>query len=336
MKDLVNRVKQLLHGQKKVVITTHQNPDGDALGSSLGLAHFLRMQGYDARVISPSNYPNFLKWLPGNEHVLHYPLAKDRAQKLVEEAEVIFCLDFNSLGRIGELGQYVEKAEAKKVVIDHHLEPDDFADVLISNTDASSTAEMIYEFIEEWDGLKYLNCNVAVSLYTGILTDTGAFQYPATTARVHEIVAQLVDKGVQVNDVYQRIYNSFSEKRLRLFGYCLTEKMKVFPELKTAYIHLTPEELIRFDVGPGDTEGLVNFPLKIADVNYSALIIDRTELIKMSFRSKGDFDVNQFARTHFNGGGHKNAAGGMSKDTLEETLKRFEEALPTYKDQLNY
>ena len=336
MKQQVQEIKALFNSPKKVVITTHINPDGDALGSSLGLCHFLRMQGHDARIVSPTNYPDFLKWLPGNDYILHYPIAKARSQQLVNEADIVFCLDFNNLTRIGELGHYIHQCGAKKIVIDHHQQPDDFADILISDTAASSTSELIYVLMEEWEGLKYLNQNIAVCLYTGILTDTGAFQYPATTSRVHDITSNLIAKGVQVNDVYQRIYNSFTENRLRLFGYCITEKMKVFPELKTAYIALTQDDLVKFNVQSGDTEGLVNFPLKIADINFSTLISDRTEIIKLSFRSKGSFDVNQFSRSHFSGGGHVNASGGGLKLKLDEVIEKFEITIPTYKNQLDY
>lgn len=331
----VSAIQSLLDQPRKVVIVTHQNADGDALGSSLGMYHYLKMKGHQPRVVTPTGYAEFLHWMPGNDTVVVHPRQEQEATKLVAEADLIFCLDFNALHRIGKLGDLVSASKAKKVVIDHHQQPDEFPDIIISDTEASSTAELVYRFIDLSGDVVMVNKDIADNLYVGILTDTGAFQYSNTTPEVHRIVAHLVAMGADIDNAYQQVYNSFSENRLRLFGYCLTEKLTIYPEYHTAMISLNRDELLKFDVKTGDTEGLVNFPLKVSDVWFSALLVDRTELIKMSFRSKGYIDVNKFARANFNGGGHVRAAGGGSYDTLAETIRKFELALPKYKAELS-
>lgn len=328
-------LRALLSQPKKIAITTHQNPDGDAMGSSLGLMHYLKKQGHDVKVVAPTPYADFLKWLPGNNEVIVYPFAIADAQKAIEEAEVFFCLDFNATNRIGDVTPLLEESKAVKVVIDHHLFPQDFPDYLYSDTSASSTCEMVYNFIEMLGGLDDMDKAIGSCLYTGILTDTGGFQFPATSARVHRIAAHFIDLGIENSWIYHTVFNSYSEMRLRLLGHCI-EKMKSYPEYKAALIALDRDELQRFQIKTGDTEGIVNYPLKVQGINFSAFIVDRTEKIKLSFRSVGTFDVNVFARKYFNGGGHANAAGGASTDTLYETIKRFENALPEFKEQLNY
>lgn len=336
MNETIEKVKELLGSKRKIVITTHANPDGDAMGSSLGLANYLNQKGHFAAVIAPTNYASFMNWLPGNEEVLIYPKSEAASQKLMEAADIIFCLDFNSLDRIGEMKVFVEKSKAVKIVIDHHPLPGDFPDFLFSDVTTSSTCELVYNFIESLGDISFINKEIAECLYTGILTDTGGFQFPVTTPRVHRITADLIEKGIDNSGIYHRMFNSFSESRLRLFGFSITEKLKVYPELKAAMISLNKEELQRFNIRTGDTEGLVNYPLKITGVNFASLIIDRTERIKMSFRSTGSFDVNNFARKHFDGGGHKNAAGGQSTEPLEAVIAKFEKVLPDYKGVLNY
>ncbi|HXH17539.1 MAG TPA: bifunctional oligoribonuclease/PAP phosphatase NrnA [Chitinophagales bacterium] len=332
----VEKVKALLTPGKKIVITTHSNPDGDAMGSSLALFHYLKKKGCSPVVIVPTDYPDFLAWMPGDEAVIIYPKKTAMSNQLITEAEIIFCLDFNALSRTGDMENPLRQSGAVKIVIDHHIAPDNFPDFLFSDVSLSSTAEMVYDFIVSAGDEPLIDRSMGTCLYAGIVTDTGGFQFPVTSPKVHRIAALLIEKGVNNSEVYEKIFNQFTESRLRLFGYCLVEKMKLFKELKTGLITLNREELQRFNVTTGDTEGLVNYPLKIEDINFAALIIDRTEKIKLSFRSKGSFDVNAFARKHFNGGGHKNAAGGQSNERLEAVVKKFEEVILHYRNELNY
>lgn len=328
--------KALLESPKKVVITTHHKPDADALGSSLGLYAYLKKKGHLVTVITPTDYPIFLHWMKGNSEVLIYePNNRLQAEKLVTEADVIFCLDFNALSRINELGEAVRKSKAKKVLIDHHLEPEDFADFMYSDIKAASTAELIYQLIISLNDRHLIDQDIAECLYAGIMTDTGGFKHNNTTKNVHLITAELIDLKADNAKVAKLIYDNNSLDRLKFTGYALSEKLKVLPELRTAYFAITAEELKRFNSKTGDTEGLVNFALSIEGIVLAAVIIDRTEAVKISFRSAGDFSVNEFSRNHFEGGGHRNASGGKSNLTLEQTVDKFLSILPQYKEQLN-
>ncbi len=327
-------IKLLLASPKKIVITTHHKPDGDAIGSSLGLWHYLKAKGHEGQVITPTDYAHFLEWMPGNEEVIIFEQNPTKATPLVEAAELIFCLDFNQLQRINEMGELIAGLQTPKVMIDHHLDPDDFADFILSDTSASSTAQLIYQFIDMLGETDMINMESATNLYIGIMTDTGSFRYPNTTAEVHRITAALLDKGVQNTEAHELIFDSFSENRMRFFGYCITEKLQVIPEYSVALISVTAKELKRFHVKTGDSEGLVNFPLAIEGIVFAALIIDRTQLVKLSLRSKGDFPVNEICNKHFKGGGHKNAAGGSSTESLEATVKKFIKILPEYSQYL--
>ena len=329
-------LKDLLSTPRKIVITTHQNPDGDAMGSSLALYLYFKKKGHDVTVITPTGYPEFLKWMAGNKEVGVFTWNIPQCKQLVKDADLVFCLDFNALSRIGELGNMVKTSAATKVMVDHHLEPEPFAQFTMSDITASSTCELIFDLIQLLGDNELIDNNIAECIYTGLLTDTGGFMHPNTTAKVMRTTAVLYDKGVRGSWIYHTVFDNFTEPRLRLFGYCINDKMKVYPELKTALITLNAEELQRFNVKSGDTEGIVNYPLKITGINLSVFVVDRTETIKLSFRSVGDFDVNTFARKHFNGGGHKNASGGSSNETLFATIKKFEETIPLYKEQLTY
>lgn len=340
MKD-TSELRDLLSAPKKIVITTHHKPDGDAIGSSLGLWHYLRKKGHEVIVITPNDYAPFLQWIPGNEQVLQFEESCKTAEgkleigKLVAEADYIFCLDFNRLYRINELGKLVGKSTAKKVLIDHHLEPDSFADYALTRIPSSSTAELIYDFItEKMQDAELLDQNIATALYVGIMTDTGSFRFNTTTPEVHRVIAHLLEFNINHASVHERIFNSFSENRLKFFGYCFQECMQVFPEYKTVLISVPYEKIVEYNITTGDTEGLVNYALSIAGTVFGALIVDRKEIIKMSFRSVDDFDVNTFANKHFDGGGHKNAAGGKSHASLKSTVTKFIELLPKYKDAL--
>lgn len=330
----IKKLKALLNKPKNIVIVTHWSPDGDAMGSSLGLYNYLIQKEHRVQVITPNDYPTFLNWLPGNKKVVEFSKDPKTAISKVAKADFIFCLDFNSLKRIDLLGDEVAKAKAVKMIIDHHLQPEDFADYLLHSIQASSTCELIYDFISLMGDKKKLNKDVANCLYTGIMTDTGSFRYPSTTAKTHQIVAELIMAGAENAPIHDLVYDNNSEGRLKLLGYCLAERLTVLNELETAYFALSQEDLKRFGYVKGDTEGVVNFALSIKGIRFSAFFVERDGIIKISFRSKGKFDVNQFARKHFSGGGHANAAGGMSALSLKDTIAKFVALLPEYKKQL--
>jgi phosphoesterase RecJ-like protein len=334
MLDLVS-LTELLDQPRKIVITTHHKPDGDAMGSSLGLYHCLIQLGHHTKVITPTDYPEFLSWLPGNEDVIIYTEALQQSAELIAEADLIFCLDFNSLSRINEMGELVRQSSAYKVMIDHHLEPEDFDDYRHWNINACAAAQLVYDFIVNVLHKKELiNKDVATCLYTGILTDSASFRLPNTTSTVHRIVAELIDAGAVNWRIHELIYNSSSENRLRFLGHCLANRLVVLPEFNTAIIWVTKEDLAMYDVNTGDTEGIVNYALSIASVRLAAFIVDRRDRVKLSLRSKGEFPANDICKRYFEGGGHRNAAGGHSIDTLEGTINKFKSILPEYKKLL--
>ena len=334
MRQEIKALGSLLLLSKEIVIVTHANPDGDAMGSTLALMQYLRNNGKRAYVITPTPYAAFLKWLPCNKDVIVYSYQQELAKKKLEGCDLVCCLDFNALHRINELGDIIDKMEVKKAVVDHHLFPGDFQDVLVSNTNASSTCELIYEIIVQISGEDAIDEDIAKCLYTGILTDTGGFQFSATSPRVHQIAAHLLEKGVKPDVVQNRVFNSFNENRLKLLGHCLSNCMTIYPNLHAAMIYLSKEDWEKFGVKGGDTEGIVNYPLKLHNVYFTCFIIERPDLVKMSFRSKGDFNVNEFARANFEGGGHANAAGGKSDLSLKETIEKFESVIPSYQEKL--
>lgn len=326
----------LLQTPKRVVITTHQKPDADALGSSLGLAGYLKKKGHAVTVISPTDYPKFLAWMPGNDEVVEFNAqTRARAEALVAEAELIFCLDFNALSRIQDLAEPVRRASAVKVMIDHHLEPEAFAEFQISDPVAAATAQLVYQLIVDLGDKSLIDQQIGECLYAGFMTDTGSFRHPSTNPQVHRMAAELIELGVNTNRVHRQIFDNVSADRLRFLGFVLSKKLVVLPEYRTAYIALSQDELKRYRSQTGDTEGLVNYALSLENVVMACLIVDRLpEAIKMSFRSVGDFSVNELARKHFNGGGHKNAAGGKTPLTLAETVQKFLAVLPDYQDKL--
>ena len=333
-KKEVNKVVAALSIPRKVVIVTHKNPDGDAIGSSLALFNYLQLKGHEVNVIVPNDYPDFLKWLNGNNKIVNFEFKYKKAKEIINNAHVIFCLDFNSLTRIDELGELIGASTAFKIIIDHHLEPEGFADVSFSDSLASSTAQMIYEFIDKMGDAKLINKAIANAIYMGIMTDTGSFRFSSVTGKTHTIVAHLIEAGAENSKVHEKVYDTNTESRLKLLGYCLSEKLKVFDEYHVALITLTKDELQRFNFKKGDTEGIVNYPLSIEGVKMSAFFTEGDEYIRISFRSKGDFSVNELSRNHFNGGGHTNAAGGMVELTMDETVLKFISLLPQYKKAL--
>lgn len=334
MQDLA-ALKLTLTSPQKVVITTHPKPDADALGSSLGMAAYLRKKGHEVSVITPTDYPGFLHWMYGNSQVLVFNEGNEqKSAKLVEEADLIFCLDFNTLSRIAELGGLIRAAGADKVLIDHHLDPEDFARYNFWSTDAASTAELVYQLIVDLGDRKLIDKEISEALYAGIMTDTGSFKHPGTTEKTHQVVADLIRLGTDVHRVSKLVYDNNSIEKLRFLGYALSEKLQYLPEYNTAYIAISAAELERFKSRTGDTEGLVNYALSIEGVVLAALLTERADAVKISFRSVGNFSVNTFARENFEGGGHKNAAGGKSDLSLEETVQKFLKLLPENKELL--
>jgi phosphoesterase RecJ-like protein len=320
---------------KKIVVTMHQKPDGDAMGSTLGLFHFLKQLGHEVVVISPTNWAAFLNWMPGCKEVMDYEKNSATANQLINAADWIFCLDFNTLGRTKNMEQVLMTSPAEKILIDHHQEPQVAVFAYgVSDTGKSSTAEMVYDFIVGSGHPDLINSEVAECIYTGVMTDSGSFRFPSTSANVHKLVAFLKDKGLEHSKVHEAIYDNFSENRLRFIGNVLLNRMEIFYEYNTALITIPAADLLKYDVKTGDTEGLVNYPLSIEGIKLAAIIIDRGEERKCSFRSKGDFDVNTFGRTYFGGGGHFNAAGGQTTLPLEQAAAHFVEAMKENKDKL--
>jgi phosphoesterase RecJ-like protein len=319
----------------KVVITTHHKPDADALGSSLGLYNYLKKLGINANVVTPTDYGDFLKWMPGEKSVINFEENEAQSAELVANADLIFCLDFNALKRINNLGKLVEVSSAEKILIDHHLEPEGFEDYRLWTTGASSTCELIFWFIELMGHVDLIDEEIASCLYAGIMTDTASFKHPSTTATTHRVAAMLLEKGAKSNRIYEAIYDNYSLNRTRFIGFCLNEKLQILKEFNTALIVVSADELKKFSIITGDSEGLVNYGLSISGVQLSVLIIDRTVARKMSFRSKDKFPTNEFARKYFNGGGHFNASGGESSDPIDFVEAKFKEAIKEYKHLLN-
>lgn len=317
------QIKALIKKSKNIVIVTHWSPDGDAMGSSLGLYNYLIRIKKKATVVVPNEYPEFLKWMPGDDKVLNHQSEPEKVKRIVESADAIFTLDFNSYKRIEKLGEVVAASKAVKVLIDHHQQPDNFAKFVYHDVKACSTCEMVYNLIAAFGHKKQIDKKIASCLYTGIMTDTGSFRFPSVTCNTHLIIADLIKHGAVPSTVHEAVYDTYSYNRLKLIGYSILQKMHVISDKNIAYLSLSEEELNQFDYQKGDTEGLVNYPLTMNGIKFSAYFAEMDGKIKISFRSKGKFDVNQFARAHFNGGGHINAAGGKSELSLNETIDKF-------------
>lgn len=329
-------IKKLISEPKKIVIVPHRNPDGDAYGSSLALYHYLKKQDHQVTVVSPNDCPDFLKWMPGEDQIHIYESEIKNTTVILQEAEIIFTMDFNALHRVGDkMYQTLEKLDPVYVMIDHHQQPEDFADFTYSDATVCSTCQMLYQFLDHLDDLDAIDTDIATCLYAGILTDTGSFRFPATTSKTHRIVANLLDKGANNAEIYNKIHNVSSYDRLQLLGRAL-QNMKVVEEYRTAYITLSQSELNKSNFKKGDTEGFVNYALSLKNVIFAAIFIEdkKQGIIKISLRSSGDFSVNEFSRNHFDGGGHINAAGGKSDTSLEKTIDRFLSLLPLYKNEL--
>ena len=332
----IEEIKELLSTPKNVVIVPHKNPDGDAIGACLAMYHYLDKKGHNATVVSPNDYPDFLKWLPGSKTALKFDMQNRQSKKAIAEASIIFLLDFNALNRVGDdMENTLKEFEGIFIMIDHHQQPEDIAKYLFSDTSVCSTCQMLYHFLEKLNEVEVINEDIATCIYTGIMTDTGSFRFPSTTSTTHRIIADLIDKGADNAKIYNHVYDNNSYARLQLLGRALTN-MVVIDKLKTAYITLSQEELDKFDFQKGDTEGVVNYALSLENIIFAAIFIEDIEqkIIKISFRSKGSFSVNKFAREHFDGGGHDNAAGGKSKIALDATVSKFLKLLPAYQNEL--
>ncbi len=334
-KNEIQELKTLLASPKKIVIIPHKNPDGDAIGSCLGLSHYLKKMNHVVTVISPNSYPDFLKWVPGEKNVLNFDYNVDKATEIINTADLIFTLDFNDLYRVDNMKPVLETSNTDFIMIDHHQQPGDYAKFTYSDATMSSTCEMVYNFIHFMGHTDKIDADIATCLYVGIMTDTGSFRYSSTTSNTHRVIANLIDKGAKNTDIHNSLYDTNSINKLHLLG-CALKNLVQINELNTAYISLTREELKTYDFKKGDTEGLVNYGLSLQGVKFAVIFIEdiQENYIKMSLRSKGDFSVNDFARKHFNGGGHINAAGGRSDFSMQETIKKFKEIIVNYKNEL--
>ncbi len=334
--ESLDQLKVLLSKPKRIAIIPHKNPDGDAMGSTLALYQYLVKNGHDAHVVSPNDYPAFLKWLPFEEKVVKYDQQNDRATELIVNAELIFTLDFNALDRTGDMEEALKNATAHFIMIDHHQQPGDYAVITYSDTESCATCQMVYDLLDKLGVAGEISPQMATCLYTGIMTDTGSFRFRSTSAHTHQIIAQLIEKGADNAYIHQQIYDVNSPQRMQLLGVALSN-LRVLPQYKTAYITLSQEELDAHSYQKGDTEGFVNYALSIIDTKLAMIFIENKQegIIKISLRSEGNFSVNEMARKHFEGGGHINAAGGKSERSLQDTVDYFISILPSYQNALN-
>ena len=328
-------LKEELTKPKHIVVTTHHKPDGDALGSSLAIYHWLKAKGHIIHVIVPSDFPAFLDWMPGRADIRIYTEDKPANDALIDGADLIFCLDFNGLPRIHAMEEAVRNAEGRKIMIDHHLEPEGFDDYRHWDSQAAASAQLVYDFmVNVMDDHQAITPEIATCLYTGLMTDTGSFRFQSTTPAVHRVAADLITLGAKNSEIHEYVYNSYSENRLKFLGFCLLNRLEVLPEYNTAFFSISRQDLHRFNITTGDTEGLVNYALSIHGIKLAALIIDRNEQVKLSLRSVGDFPCNEVCKKHFNGGGHRNASGGHSNESLPNVVQQFKSILPEYKTLL--
>ena len=334
-KDILD-IKELLKSPQKIVIVSHRNPDGDAYGSSLALYHYLNTGSHQTSIVSPNDCPEFLKWLPRQDEIVIFEDQNEQATALLKSATIIFTLDFNALNRVGSAMQTVlENVTADFIMIDHHQQPDGYAKFTYSDPSKASTCEMIYHFLEMMNDLDKIDIDMGSCLYTGIVTDTGSFKYPSTTSETHKIISHLMEIGIDHTKIHNNLFDTNSYSRLQLLGIAL-KNLKVVIDCNTAYITISQRELNSHDFKKGDTEGFVNYGLSLKGVVFAVIFIEdqKQGIIKMSFRSRGKFSVNDFARTYFNGGGHDNAAGGRSEANLKDTVSKFLEILPNHKNEL--
>ena len=333
--DIYAKLIKVLDAPLRVVILTHYNPDGDAIGSMLGLYWFLKKRGCTVNMAVPNEFPQFLAWMEGAGQIFDFTGQKQQIREELQKADLVFCLDFNEPDRLGGIQEILDKTDVLKILVDHHPHPADFTDHMISVPTVSSTAELVYNLMLDLDGKDIIDTCIAECLFVGIMTDTGCFSFNSSMPETYMVVAELLKKGIDKDRIYGLVYDNFTEERMRMLGYSLQEKMVVLPEHRTAYIYLSREELRQHSHLSGDTEGFVNYPFSVRDIRVTALFLEKTDHVKISFRSKGDFAINRFAREYFNGGGHNNAAGGKSDENLGDTIKRFETLIAQYSDEIN-
>ncbi len=333
--EICIKLRKVLAAPIRVFLLTHINPDGDAIGSMLGMYHFLKNRGCTVNMAVPNEIPQFLTWMEGAEQILDFRGQRQPVEEELGKADLVFCLDFNEPGRLGGIKELIDQTDVLKILIDHHPDPSDFADHIMSDTSASSTAELVHRFILNLDSKKSITRTIAECLFVGIMTDTGIFSFNSSSPETYLVIADLLATGIDKDRIHSLVNDNYTEDRMRMLGYSLQEKMIVLREHRCAYIFLSREELDRFKHLSGDTEGFVNYPFSIRDIRVTALFLEKKNQIKISFRSKGDFSVNLFARKYFNGGGHRNAAGGESDDSLENTVSRFESLISEYSDEIN-
>lgn len=332
--NIVNKIQKQIDENERFVVVSHVGPDGDAIGSSLAMWHFLTSQNKQTTVIIPNAFPAFLKWLPNTDKILIYENDKELADKKLSEAEVIFVMDLNERRRMNILANAVIDSPAQKIMIDHHIYPDEFAKIIVSYPEISSTSELVFHLICQMGCFADINLACAECIYTGMMTDTGGFSYNSNSKDIYNIISELLNIGIDKDDIYRKVYNNYSENRMRLTGYALYRKMKVYPKYNTALITLTRKELEQFNYTTGDAEGLVNLPLSIEGIIFAVFMREESDKIKLSFRSQGNFACNTYAREVFRGGGHLNASGGESYNGMQKTILKFEESLPKYEEML--
>jgi len=333
--DLIKSFEQLIkNSSKSIIIVPHTNPDGDAMGSVLGLCRVLKNAGYKVNIVSPTKYPQFYHWMDGHDEVIIYSHHPKQAARAFSESDLLICMDFNQLSRLGDMKTLVENFEGKKALLDHHPYPGDFADLVISDITYSSTAELIFTILRSTEFSEFIDLNAATSFFTGIMTDTGSFDFNVSNPNTFEAAAQLTKMGVDQLSIHSNVYDNYSADRMRLMGFCLSNRMTVYPEYHAACMYITLEDQKAFNFKTGDNEGFVNMPLSINGIIFSALFTEKEKYVKASFRSKGQFAVNEVSEKYFNGGGHRNAAGGEYFASMNETLAQFEKLLPEFEQKL--
>jgi len=333
--ELINRFEQLVkNSSKSIVLIPHMNPDGDAMGSVLGLWRVLKNAGIKVKVVSPTKYPEFYHWLDGHDEVIIYSHHPKQSARALDESDLLICMDFNQLSRLGDMKALVENYPGKKILVDHHPYPGNFTDLIISDITYSSTAELIFAVLQSTDLAQYIDRDAATSFFTGIMTDTGSFDFNVSNPNTFEVVAQLTRMGIDQLDIHSKVYDNYSADRMRLMGFCLSNRMTVYPEYHAACMYITLEDQKAFNFKTGDNEGFVNMPLSIKGVVFSVLFTEKEKYTKASFRSKGKFAVNEVSEKYFNGGGHRNAAGGELYASLSEALAQFEKLLPEFEDRI--
>ena len=331
----LQELKELLSEPRKIALVCHTRPDGDAIGSMLGLAHYLTAKGHEVSSLAPSEYPEFINWLPGSDHVVCYSEeTADVCDEIIEDSELLFCLDFSGLKRVGEMEELITNRSCEYVMIDHHLNPEDFDDYRYWSSDAAATAELVYLLIKEFGDLELITKDIAECLYTGILTDTGSFRHSNTTPQIHAIVSDLIYKGADNTKIHRKIYDTNSLRRLKLLGSCLSNGLHVIEDSRTAYVIISEKDHIEHDIQSGDTEGLVNYALSLDGIIFAVMIKWSEQYTKLSLRSKGEFPANEIAGKYFNGGGHRNASGGRFDGSIEETIIELEKAVKENRELL--